>query len=58
VAAYYDLVPGFERLLAINGGDLEKFYLAARRLSKISMKERHSWLANPNTAALNFDEKS
>ena len=29
VAAYYDLVPCFERLLAQNGGDLEKFYEAA-----------------------------
>ena len=58
VAAYYDLVPGFERLLAQNGGDLEKFYDAARRLSKLSMKERHAWLANPKAAAFDSDEKS
>jgi predicted aminopeptidase len=53
VAAYYDLVPGFERLLALNGGDLEKFYRAARRLSKMPRKERRSSLAKPDGAALN-----
>src|SRR5207302_11441509 len=40
VAAYYDLVPGFERLLAANGGDLEKFYQAAERLSRLPKAER------------------
>jgi predicted aminopeptidase len=44
VATYYDLVPGFERLLALNGGDLEKFYNEAERLSKMPKKERHQWL--------------
>jgi predicted aminopeptidase len=44
VAAYYDLVPGFERLLALNGNDLEKFYEAADRLSRLSKKERQEWL--------------
>jgi predicted aminopeptidase len=44
VAAYYDLVPGFERLLALNGGDLEKFYKEAERLSKMNKKERHQSL--------------
>jgi predicted aminopeptidase len=44
VAAYYDLVPGFERLLALNDGDLEKFYNEAERLSKMKKKERHQWL--------------
>jgi len=44
VAAYYDLVPGFERLLKINGDDLEKFYQAADRLAKMPRKERHEWL--------------
>jgi predicted aminopeptidase len=50
VAAYYDLVPGFERLLALNGGDLDKFYNETERLSKMNKKERHQWLetlANP-----------
>jgi predicted aminopeptidase len=44
VAAYYDLVPGFEQLLAANGGDLEKFYRAVERLSKQSKKARREAL--------------
>src|ERR1051325_3205911 len=40
VAAYYDLLPGFDRLLAQNGGDLEKFYTAAERLEKEPKKPR------------------
>lgn len=44
VAAYYDLVPAFEQLLARNGGDLEKFYQAAENLSKKSRTERHEEL--------------
>lgn len=44
VAAYYDFVPGFQRLLALNGGNMEKFYQAAERLSKKPKKERHEWL--------------
>jgi len=45
VAAYYDFVPGFEHLLALNGGDLPQFYKAASRLAKMPKKERHHWLA-------------
>lgn len=41
VATYYDLVPGFERLLALNGGDLEQFYQAAHRLARQPRVERH-----------------
>jgi predicted aminopeptidase len=44
VAAYYDLVPGFEHLLELNGGDLEKFYQEAERLSRKPKKERLQWL--------------
>jgi predicted aminopeptidase len=44
VAAYYDLVPGFDRLIEINGNDLEKFYKAAERLSKMPKTARHQWL--------------
>ena len=44
VAAYYDLVPGFEHLLELNGGDLEKFYTEAERLSKMPKKDRHQRL--------------
>jgi len=44
VAAYYDLVPAFERLLAANRGDLKKFYEAADRLARKSKRERSEWL--------------
>jgi predicted aminopeptidase len=44
VAAYYDLIPCFEQLLAQNGGDLEKFYQAASRLAKESKEKRHRQL--------------
>jgi predicted aminopeptidase len=51
VAAYYDLVPGFERLLAQNGGDLEKFYEAADRLAREPKRERDRWLRTLGSAA-------
>jgi predicted aminopeptidase len=52
VAAYYDLVPGFERLLAQNGSDLAKFYEAAERLAHEPKAERHRRLRSlGNTAA-------
>jgi len=44
VAAYYDLLPAFERLLQINGGDLEKFYGAVEMLAKQPKKERQQQL--------------
>jgi predicted aminopeptidase len=44
VAAYYDLVPGFERLIEISGNDLEKFYNEAEKLSKMPKTARHQWL--------------
>jgi len=46
VATYFDLVPGFEQLLKANGGNLEKFYEAARRLSKLPRRERRQQLAS------------
>ncbi len=54
VAAYYDLVPAFEKLLAANGGDLKKFYEAADRLANKSKKERSEWLqGKPEIVAAN-----
>jgi predicted aminopeptidase len=44
VAAYYDLVPGFEQILAENQGDLEKFYTAAEKLAKEPKEQRHAAL--------------
>jgi predicted aminopeptidase len=44
VANYYDYVPGFQRLLQSNGGDLEKFYAAAERMAKEPESKRHEEL--------------
>jgi predicted aminopeptidase len=44
IAAYYDFVPGFERLLRDNSDNLELFYRAAERLSKLKKEERHQRL--------------
>jgi predicted aminopeptidase len=51
VAAYYDLVPGFERLLAQNGGDLGKFYDAADKLAREPKSQRHQTLRSLASAA-------
>jgi predicted aminopeptidase len=44
VAAYHDLALGFERLLAFEGGDLERFYAAVEKGTKKFKAERHQWL--------------
>ncbi len=44
VATYFQCVPGFERLLAEQGGDLDRFYAAARALSKQPRSVRHAQL--------------
>ena len=44
IANYYDYVPGFQRLLQMNGGDMEKFYAAAERLSKEPLEMHHQRL--------------
>ncbi len=52
VATYYDLVPAFERLLQANGGDLEQFYNAAKKLAKLPKAERKRRLEGENPRAL------
>jgi predicted aminopeptidase len=44
IATYYQCVPGFERLLAEQDGDLVRFYAAARALSKQPRSRRHAQL--------------
>jgi len=44
VATYYDLVPAFDALLKANGGDFQKFYREAERLSKLPKEERRRQL--------------
>ena len=50
VATYYDCVPGFERLLAASGGNLPRFYAAARRLAKEPRSVRDAQLCGGSTA--------
>jgi predicted aminopeptidase len=51
LATYYDCVPGFERLLQEQGGDLPRFYAAARELSRLPKEERHAKLCRKPGAA-------
>jgi predicted aminopeptidase len=52
IATYYQCVPGFERLLAEQGGDMQRFYAAARELAKEPHAVRHAKLCqSPGTAA-------
>ena len=44
IANYYDFLPAFQRLLELNGGDMEKFYQEVERLSKMDKDVRHQWL--------------
>ena len=44
VATYYDCVPGFQRLLAAQGGDLPRFYAAVRQLARRPARERDAQL--------------
>ena len=46
IANYYDFLPAFERVLEMNGGNMEKFYQEVERLSKIPKDQRHQWLRN------------
>jgi predicted aminopeptidase len=44
VATYFDCMPGFMRLLQEQGGDLPRFYEAARQLAGEARAERHARL--------------
>lgn len=44
VASYYDFVPAFEKLLALNQGNLADYYAAAKRLAHLPKAERHEKL--------------
>jgi predicted aminopeptidase len=45
IALYTEMVPGFERLLAENGGDLQKFYARVRQLASSERAVRDTLLA-------------
>jgi predicted aminopeptidase len=51
VATYYDCVPGFERLLAAQNGDLVRFYAAVRTLAQAPRATRHAQLCGTQPAA-------
>ena len=40
IATYFDCVPGFERLLAEHGNDLNAYYAAVRALARAPLSER------------------
>jgi predicted aminopeptidase len=44
VATYFDLVPGFERLLSDARGDLKSFHLAVGKLRTLARDERRARL--------------
>ena len=49
IAAYTELVPAFERLLASNGNDLGRFYAAVRALAALPKAERDAALVRVNS---------
>ncbi len=44
VATYYDLVPGFERLLKAKRGDMKAFYSAVKAMRRMTKEERRAAL--------------
>jgi predicted aminopeptidase len=52
VATYYDCVPGFERLLMRDAGDLRRFYADVRRLAKEPRSERDAAVCGAATPAV------
>ena len=50
LATYFECVPGFTRLLQQQGGDLPRFYDAARKLAGQPRAERHARLCAPQAS--------
>ena len=42
VAAYHELVPGFQKLLDLHDGNLPEFYEEVERLTRLAREERHA----------------
>ena len=51
LAAYNELVPGFERLFEAEGRDFTRFYDAVKRLADLPKEERRHALQSPQPAA-------
>lgn len=59
VATYYDCVPGFQRLLRQDGGDLERFYADVRELAREPASERDAAVcASPASVAAHLAQDS
>ena len=50
LAAYDELVPGFEGLFRSLGGDWGRFYDEAKRLATVPKAERHHYLKSKETS--------
>ena len=51
VAVYNDLVPAFDQLLQICGGDYERFYRAVEKIGKLDKERRRLALVNAKSCA-------
>ena len=49
IATYHDLLPGFERLLVAQDGNLEKFYREVKRVGRLSTELRRERLTPATT---------
>jgi len=58
LATYFDCVPGFERLLAQQGGDLPSFYDSVRELAKEPREQRHAELCRGGADMVASDGES
>ena len=45
IATYYTLVPAFQQLLALDGGDLPRFYTDAKTMAKMTKDQRQEQMA-------------
>jgi predicted aminopeptidase len=50
IAAYTELVPAFRSMLAAEGGDMERFYAAVKKLAALPPDERRARLGGPPPA--------
>ena len=52
VATYYDLVPGFERMIQQAGGDLDKFFVQIESMKSLSKEARRAQVRSPAATPL------
>ena len=54
VATYFDLVPGFERLLKAHQGDLRSFYAAVEKIAGMQKPGREAFLRRIKSEKMSF----